>query len=118
MSKPTEPISTRPPGPVSSTPQPVPATTTKPQPELPANVPQFAPQKHPLRFSIAGKQHLIAPLKELIAAIPEIPDHYKAFIHAELDKIKTNAAVVDLHVVDQADGGVSIQGHIKPIQLG
>jgi hypothetical protein len=96
----------------------VPATTTKPQPELPPNAPRFAPQKHPLRFAITGKQHLIAPLKELISATPEIPDHYKTLIHAELDRIKTTAAQVDLHVVDHADGGISIQGHIKPIHLG
>lgn len=105
--------------PVSSTPQPVPATTTKPQPELPKHIPQFAPQKHPLRYAITGKIHMIKDLKDLISAIPEIPDHYKAVIQHELDNtIKTNAAQVDLHVVDHADGGVSIQGHIKPIHLG
>ena len=61
---------------------------------------------------------MIEPLKGLISAIPEIPDQYKALLHSELDSIKTNAAQVDLHVVDHADGSISIQGHIKPIQLG
>jgi len=86
---------------------------------LPKEAPQFAAQKHPLRFAILGKMHLIPDLKKLVTDHPELPEHYKAFIIHELDNtIKTNAAQVDLHVVDHADGGISIQGHIKPIQLG
>lgn len=63
--------------------------------------------------------HLIPDLKKLVTEIPELPQHYKDFIIHELDNtIKTNAAQVDLHVVDHADGSISIQGHIKPIKLG
>lgn len=104
--------------PISYTPKPVPATTTKTQPIFPASVPQFAPVKHPLRFAIAGKMHMIQSLKDSIGADSGIPDHYKALLHAELTGMKSNAAQVDLHVVDHADGGVSVQMHIKPIQLG
>ncbi len=93
--------------PISSTPKAVPATTLRPQPELPASLPQFKPQKHPLRFAVPGKIHLIPNLKSAINALPEIPDHYKALLHHELDNtIKTNAAQIDLHVVDHADGSV------------
>jgi hypothetical protein len=104
--------------PISSTPKSVPATTTKEQPALSKKTPQFQPVKHPLRFCISGRQHMIQPLKDLISADANIPDHFKAVLSAEIDNIKTNAAQVDLHVVDHADGGISFQGHIKPIQLG
>ena len=104
--------------PVSSTPQPVPATTTKPQPELPANAPQFAPQKHPLLFSIRGKKHLIEPLRALIAADADLQEPYKAVLNHELSFVKTNAAEIDLHVVKHENGDVSFAGHVKQIQLG
>jgi len=104
--------------PVSSKPAAVPATTTKPQPELPDHAPRFAEVKHPLRFAIHGKKHMIGPLKDLIRSIAEVPDEYKSLLHAELDSLKTNAAQVDLHVVDHANGDISVHAHIKPIQLG
>ena len=115
----TKPESVPPPAqPISHIPQPVPATTTAEQPKFDPHVPQFAPVKHPLRFAIPGKMHLIEPLKKLITDDANIPDHYKALFCAELDSLKSNAAQIDLHVVDHADGGISIQGHIKPVQLG
>jgi hypothetical protein len=104
--------------PISSTPQPVPATTTKLQPELPPHAPQFAPVKHPVLFAIHGKKHLIGPLKDLISADANLQDPYKALLHHELSFVKTNAAEIDLHVVKHENGDVSIQGHIKRIQLG
>lgn len=54
----------------------------------------------------------------MIAADPVIPDHYKAVIQSELDGLKSNAAQVDVHVVDHPNGDISFSGHIKPIQLG
>ncbi len=99
-------------------PQPVPATTTKEQPTFDPHVPVFAPVKHPLRVGIHGKKHLIANLKDLITADAAIPDHYKPMLHAELDGRQSNAAEIDLHIVDHPDGSTSIQAHIKPIQLG
>jgi len=61
---------------------------------------------------------MVSNLKDLVTGIAEIPDHYKAVIHAELNNLKSNAAEIDLHVVDHANGDISIQAHIKPIQLG
>ena len=90
----------------------------KPQPELPKNVPQFSPQKHPLLFAIHGKKHLIAPLKDLISADANLQEPYKALLHHELSFVKTNAAEIDLHVVKHENGDVSFVGHIKRIQLG
>ena len=107
--------------PLAIIPQALPITTTKEQPDFagaPKNLLTIKPVKHPLRFSIQGKKHLISNLKEMIAADAIIPDHYKAALAAELEKIKTNAAEVDLHVVDHADGGISFAGHVKPISLG
>ena len=103
---------------ISSVPQPVPATTTNPQPNLPKNAPQFAPQKHPVLFSIHGKKHMIEPLKELIAADANLQDPYKALLIHELSFVETNAAEIDLHVVKHENGDVSFQGHVKRIQLG
>lgn len=91
----------------------------KPYPEWQEHAPRFEAAKNPLRFGIHGKIHLVKELKTLIADLSVIPDHYKTVIQHELENtIKTNAAQVDLHVVDHADGGISIHGHIKPIQLG
>jgi hypothetical protein len=115
---PDEKQNLKPAEPISIVPKSVPATTAKQQPQLPPHIPQFAPVKHPLRFGVHGKKHLIAPLKELIAADASIPAHYKDLIYAELDSMKSNAAEVSLHVTDNPDGSVSFSGHIKPIQLG
>ena len=103
---------------IASTPQPVPATTTNEQPTFPPHIPQFQKIKHPLRFAISGKKHLVKTLKELISADANVPDHYKAVLHAEIDGLTSEMAEVDLHVVKHANGDVSFQGHIKRIQLG
>lgn len=118
MSEPIKPNSSPPTGTVSFTPKPVPATTTNPQPGLPRNVPQFAPVKHPLLFAIHGKKHLIGPLKDLITSDANLQDPYKELLFHELSFVKTNAAEIDLHVIKHENGDVSIQGHIKRIQLG
>lgn len=103
---------------ITVVPEQVPSTTFAPQPELPPNAPKFAPIKHPLRFAIHGRKHMIKELKAMVAKDDTIPAHYQDMIKNELDLIKTNSAQVDLHVVDHADGGISIQMHVKPIQLG
>ena len=102
----------------SSTPKPVPSTTNAPQPEMPPHIPQFAPVKHPLRFAINGVQHLMQPLKDLIASDAGIPDEYKALIKYELDKKTSNGGVVHCHVLDHANGDSSIVIHIGQIKLG
>ena len=98
--------------------QTVPLTAAELKKKIPANVPQFEPVKNPVRFAIHGKKHMTGPLATLISEMKEISPHFKAMIQAELANVKTNAAQVDLHVVDHANGDISIQAHIKQIQLG
>lgn len=102
----------------SFVPQRVPATTDAPQPKLPPKVLQFAPVKHPVIFAIHGKKHLIQPLKDLIAADPNIQEPYKALLYHELSFVQTAAAEIDLHVVKHENGDVSFHGHVKRIQMG
>lgn len=109
---------TEPMKPISIVPLALPITTTKAQPDLPDHAPKFALVKHPLRFGVHGKKHMVAPLKELITADANIPKHWRDTLHAHLDELKSNAAELDLHIVDHPDGGISFQGHIKPIHLG
>ena len=103
---------------LSAVPHPLPATTFAEQPEIEEHAPKFAPVKHPLRLAIHGRKHLIQPLKDMIAADQNIPAHYRDMLHAEIGNLKSNAAQIDLHIVDHADGSVSIQAHIKPVLLG
>ncbi len=107
-----------PPENISTVPHPVPATTTAPQPELPPNAPQFAPVKHPLLFGVHGRKHLVANLKELIAADPNLQEPYKALLHHELSFVKTEAAEIDLHVIQQPNDDIDIQIHIKRVKMG
>jgi hypothetical protein len=102
----------------STVPAAVPATTATAHPAPPANVPQFAPQKHPVLFAVHGKKHLVSKLKELIDADANLQDPYKAVLHHELSFVETEAAEVNLHVVKHPNGDVSFQGHIKRIPLG
>ena len=106
------------PAPIAAIPAAVPSTTFTKQPEIEAHAPKFAPVKHPLRLAIHGRKHLVQPLKDMIAADTNIPAHYRDMLHAEIGNLTSNAAQVDLHIVDHADGSVSIQAHIKPVLLG
>ena len=91
---------------------------TIPNTVIPSNVPIPVAPKHPLRFGISGRQHMIPQLKQAIADDQKIPAEYKTVILRELDLRKSNAAQVDLHVVDHENGDTSIHIHIKEITLG
>jgi hypothetical protein len=82
-----------------------------------ARVPRPVPIKNPTRFSIMGKMHMIAELQQIVANAPGVDPEYKALILAELARVTTNAAQIDLHVVDHQEG-TSIAIHIKPVKLG
>jgi hypothetical protein len=88
--------------------------------QLPGDkVPVPVKAKHPMRFGIFGDLHTIPELKKIIAAKPEpMPASLKQFIADELDKMTSNAAQVDLHIVDHGNGDVSGSFHIKAIKLG
>ena len=85
-------------------------------------VPDYAPKievgKHPCRCSIAGAMHMIPDLQKIIAAKSDVSDELKAVIASEIAAKKSNAAQVDLHVIDHANGDSSIHIHVKQVQLG
>ena len=82
-----------------------------------SKIPVPAPIKHPLRQCIQGDMHLKCELKKIIED-SEISRPLKDFIAEELDRMQSNGARVDMHLVDHGDGGVSLQLHISPVQLG
>jgi len=82
------------------------------------NLPTMDKVKHPCRCSILGTKHLIADLKLLIQKREDISDELKSVILAEIDSKKSNAAQVDMHVVDHTNGDSSIHIHVKNIDLG
>lgn len=81
--------------------------------KLPA--PQAEP--HPLRFGIFGVTDTIANLKSFVAA-QTYSEAMKAFIGAELDQIKENAACIHLHDVLRPDGGFDLHLSISAVHLG
>jgi hypothetical protein len=92
---------------------------TDPVKQFGKNVPIPVAGKHPLRFAILGDQHMIPELKKIIAGKPDtMPASLKQFFSDELDKLKSNAAQVDLHILDHPNGDVSGQFHIKAVNLG
>lgn len=95
----------------------IPTSPTPPE-GLPPNAPVAKLEKHPLRFGIIGKTHLVSELRKIVNEEPGLTDTYKQFVNSELDQVKTNAATVDLHVVDHHNGDVSVSLHIKQVKLG
>ncbi len=89
-----------------------------PTEDINAKVPRPVDVKSPIRFSISGKQHLIPNLQSIIESDATVAPEYKTVILSELSRQKSNAAQVDLHVVDHNDGGTSVAIHIKPVNLG
>ena len=65
-----------------------------------------------------GVMHTIADLQKLVKDHPEISPELKAVLAAELAAKTSNAAQVDLHVVDHANGDSSIHIHVKQVKLG
>jgi len=86
--------------------------------DVPPNSPIVAQPKHPCRYSVIGLTHLKTELQNMIATHPEISKELKAVLAAELAGKTSNAASVDLHVVDHANGDSSIHLHVKQIKLG
>lgn len=80
-------------------------------------IPKPEAPEHPLRCSIQGDTHLKEELKKLVDA-SEIPESLKVFVREELDEIETNAATIDLHLLDNANGSTTLNLHISPMHLG
>ena len=71
--------------------------------------------KHPLREGILGLEHTIAELKVMVAKM-DIHAGLVAWIMDELDakeKAGFSAAIVDLHVLDHANGDSGIAAHVQ-----
>ena len=81
-------------------------------------IPQVHLPKHPCRYSIEQCLHSIPELKATIEADKELDDSLKVFLLSELSKFTSNAAELDLHVVDQPQGGLSVHIHIAARHLG
>lgn len=81
------------------------------------SVPLPLTPKHPCRHVIEGVLDRVPGLKTMVDETDLHPG-LKDFLKSELDKIVVNGAQVDLHLVDHAEGGGSLQVHWKPIQMG
>ena len=92
--------------------------TIQAKPFDPTQIPQVVLPKHPCRYSIEGTVHTIADLKTIVQDDPDLSDALKDFLASELDAVKSNAAELDLHLVDQPQGGISLHIHIAPRHLG
>jgi hypothetical protein len=88
--------------------------------------PKFDPQRiqtlslgeNPLRFAISGITNFLPQLADAVTHAEPMCESLKGFIIKELGDIETNAAKLDLHLVDHPHGGVSLHLHISPVQLG
>ena len=101
-----------------TTDQKLPPNPILPPANLPDNAPTMAQPKHPCRCSILGVMHLRDELQGLIANHPDVSPELKAVLAAEIASKTSNAAQVDLHVVDHANGDSSIHIHVKQVKLG
>ena len=78
----------------------------------------MAQPKHPCRCAVVGLMHMKGELQNLISAHPDISPELKAVLVAEVASRTSNAAQVDLHVVDHANGDSSGHWHVKSVNLG
>ena len=95
-----------------------PPKTISPPEGLPKNAPVMPEIKHPCRCAILGTTHSIDQLKQILDKREDISDEIKAVIKAEISNKTSNAAQVDMHVVDHANGDSSIVIHVKQVTLG
>ena len=96
----------------------LPPKVVQPPADLPKTAPVMPAVKHPCRCAILGTTHTIAQLQEIIAQREDISAELKAVIKAEIAAKTSNAAQVDMHVMDHANGDSSILIHIKQVTLG
>jgi len=82
-----------------------------------AKLPVPQAEAHPLRFAIVDVTDKIAELQAFVAA-QECDEHLKGYIAEELGEIKSNAACLNVHVVDRADGGFDLHVSVKAVHLG
>jgi len=82
-----------------------------------SGVPMPIVPKNPIRFSIRGVTDRIDTLKEFVAA-QDFDSGLKVYIAAEIDKLKSNAAEIHMHDVEQPDGGFDLHLSIRPRNLG
>ena len=102
----------------ATTAQTLPPQPVQPPADLPGNAPVMAQPKHPCRCSVVGVMHMIGELQNLIGERSDISPEIKAVLAAEIAAKSSNAAQVDLHVVDHANGDSSIHIHVKQVKLG
>ena len=84
----------------------------------PTKVPLPVKTKHPLRYGVLGAEHTREELLKTIADHPDMHAGLKSFISDELAKAGSDAAVLDLHVVDLPNGDMAFHGHLKHRRFG
>jgi len=84
----------------------------------PNHVQEVLTAAHPLRYGIHGDTHFIGELKTIVEQSKSLHDSLKVFLCEELDEMESNAARLDLHLVDHPHGGLSLTLHISPVHLG
>jgi hypothetical protein len=96
----------------------LPPRPVQPPAGLPKNALTGPTAKHPCRCAILGLTHIVDQLQQLIAAREDISPEIRAVLKAEIAAKTSNAAKVDLHVVDHANGDSSIHIHVAQVKLG
>lgn len=96
----------------------LPPLPVNPPADLPKTAPVMPAIKHPCRCSILGTMHTKDQLQEIVSKRADISDELKAVILAEIKSKTSNAAQVDLHVIDHDNGDSSICIHVKQVALG
>lgn len=92
---------------------------SNPEPKFdPKRIQTLSLGENPLRFAISGITNFLPQLVDAIQSAEPVDESLKGFIIKELGDIETNAAKLDLHLVDHPHGGVSLHLHISPVQLG
>lgn len=99
-------------------PKVLPPVPVQPPKNMPKNMLTGPTVKHPCRCAILGLMHITEQLQQLIAAREDISPELKAVLKAEIDSKNSNAAKVDMHVIDHANGDSSIHIHVKKVTLG
>ena len=82
-----------------------------------SKVPAPVPPHNPVRHAVYGVTDTIESLKAHIGQ-QDFHDGLKAFLTDELSKIKTTAATLHLHDVENPDGGFNVHITMSPFRLG
>lgn len=81
-------------------------------------IPTVEPPANPARAMVSGDVQTIAEAAAMVDGYKDVPQTLKDFLKEEIAELTTNAVQLDVHVLDLANGDVSVHIQIKGIQLG